>query len=183
MAAPCTAAIIGLLVCRMRTTCSYRWLTGLPNWCTRDRPANRHGTHSCTSSSPRVSVFKRSNDHADDFLAGGAVVNETDLIATFPRLYHAADRGAWPSIQRHGLLSTSALLDLYGIRGDGRLAFESQRRRTSTAVLKPGFPDVVLRDQSPMSDELLRRCLDDGMSPRQWFESLDGKVFFWTTKQ
>jgi hypothetical protein len=110
-------------------------------------------------------------------------VNETDLIATFPRLYHAADRGAWPSIQRHGLLSTSALLDLYGIRGDGRLAFESQRRRTSMAVLKPGFPDVVLRDQSPMSDELLRRCLDDGMSPRQWFESLDGKVFFWTTKQ
>jgi len=44
------------------------------------------------------------------------------LIKTFPRLYHMADRDAWPSIQRHGLLSTTALLDLFEIHGAQRKA-------------------------------------------------------------
>ena len=34
-------------------------------------------------------------------------VNEADLIATYPRLFHMAEDGSWLSIERHGLLSTS----------------------------------------------------------------------------
>jgi hypothetical protein len=43
------------------------------------------------------------------------LVNENELqelLADCLVLYHMAERGSWGSIQRHGLLSTSALLDL-----------------------------------------------------------------------
>ena len=38
-----------------------------------------------------------------------------DMARKYPFLYHMAELSSWPSIQRHGLLSTSALLDLYEI--------------------------------------------------------------------
>jgi hypothetical protein len=110
-------------------------------------------------------------------------MNEADLIAIFPRLYHVTDGGAWPSIRTHGLLSTSALLDLYGVRGPERSAFESRRRGTTMVLKREGRPDVVLRDQTPMSDKALLGCLLDGMMPQQWYETLNGKVFFWTSLQ
>ena len=37
-----------------------------------------------------------------------------ELLATYPRLWHMAMDGSWPSIEKRGLLSTSALLELYG---------------------------------------------------------------------
>lgn len=43
-----------------------------------------------------------------------------ELLRDCPVLYHMAARGSWESIQRHGLLSTSALLDLFGVMGDRR---------------------------------------------------------------
>ena len=49
-----------------------------------------------------------------------------------------AEAAAWPSIQRHGLLSTSALLDLYEVT-------EAERSR-SNATRRPDFIP------SPMSD-------------------------------
>jgi hypothetical protein len=45
-----------------------------------------------------------------------------------------------------------------------------------------GLPDALLRDQSPMSEKALIRCLD-GMTPREWYRSLNAKVFFWTSVQ
>jgi hypothetical protein len=109
-------------------------------------------------------------------------MTETDLITIFPKLYHVADGGAWPSIRTHGLLSTSALLDLYGVDGSERSAFESERRGTTMILKRDGQPDVVLRDQTPMSDKALIGCLD-GMTPQQWYEILNAKVFFWTSTQ
>jgi hypothetical protein len=109
-------------------------------------------------------------------------MTEADLIAIFPRLYHVTDGGAWPSIRTHGLLSTSSLLDLYGVVGSERSAFESERRGTTMILKREGEPDVVLRDQTPMSDKALIGCLD-GMTPRQWYETLNAKVFFWMSTQ
>ncbi len=40
---------------------------------------------------------------------------------------------------------------------------------------------AVIRDQKPMSDAALRKCLQ-GMEPRQWYETLNRKVFFWMTR-
>jgi hypothetical protein len=109
-------------------------------------------------------------------------VNETALIDIFPRLYHVTDGGAWPSVRTQGLLSTSALLDLYGVEGPARSAFESERRPTGMILKSDGLPDVLLRDQSPMTNKALFGCLD-GMTPREWYRSLNAKVFFWTSMQ
>jgi hypothetical protein len=108
-------------------------------------------------------------------------MTEAELITVFPRLFHVTDGRAWPSIQKHGLLSTSALLDLYDVRGDERLVFESRRRGTTMVLKRDGEPATVLRDQTPMSDKALFGCLVDGMTPREWYESLNHKVFFWTS--
>jgi hypothetical protein len=109
-------------------------------------------------------------------------MEETTLIDGFPRLYHVTDGGAWPSIRMHGLLSTSALLDLHDIRGPARSAFESERRPTGMTLRRNGTPNVLLRDQSPMSEKALMDCLD-GMTPREWYRSLNAKVFFWPSMQ
>ena len=109
-------------------------------------------------------------------------MNENVLIDIFPRLYHVTDGGAWPSIRTQGLRSTSTLLDLYGVQGPGRSAFESERRPTGMILKREGLPDALLRDQSPMSEKALIGCLD-GMTPREWYRSLNAKVFFWTSMQ
>ena len=79
--------------------------------------------------------------------------------ALFPRLYHATDGGAWNSIKKHGLLSTTSLLDFYEIRGEERLALESRRRPRSNSLARDGYSEIILRDQSPMSSEALRTGL------------------------
>ncbi|MEG9861289.1 MAG: hypothetical protein V6Z81_02105 [Parvularculales bacterium] len=43
-----------------------------------------------------------------------------ELIENCPKLYHMAERGSWSSIEKQGLFSTSALLDLYGYTGEER---------------------------------------------------------------
>lgn len=110
-------------------------------------------------------------------------MNEADLIVIYPRLFHVTDGGAWPSIQSHGLLSTSALLDLYGVMEPARSAFESERRARGMILQRPGWSDVLVRDQSPMSDRALLGCLTHGMTPRDWYRLLNGKVFFWTSER
>ena len=63
-----------------------------------------------------------------------------------PRLYHMSSDGAWPSLNRHGLLSTSAVLDLAGIAGQQRDRLERHRRLESVTLTIAG-EDFVLRDQ------------------------------------
>jgi hypothetical protein len=54
----------------------------------------------------------------------------TEVIATrWPRLFHMAEAGSWLAIQRYGLLSTTALLDLFEITGDDRDSIESLQSR------------------------------------------------------
>ena len=38
---------------------------------------------------------------------------------------------------------------------------------------------VLIRDQRPMPPKALRRCLTSGLTPADWFELLNSKVFFW----
>lgn len=59
-----------------------------------------------------------------------------EVIVTFPRLWHMAADGSWPSIRDRGLLSTSALLDLYEVTGDERVSLESRHRPESVASVK-----------------------------------------------
>jgi len=42
---------------------------------------------------------------------------------------------------------------------------------------------VVIRDQKPMSDAALQKCLTHGMTPAEWYETLNRKVFFWVNEE
>lgn len=110
-------------------------------------------------------------------------MREDDLVAHHPRLWHMAEDGSWPSIQAHGLLSTRALLDLYGVHGAQRAAILAERRPSSVALQAAGLPGAVVRDQKPMSDPRLRKCLDAGLAPSDWYGLLNGKTFFWLDRE
>jgi hypothetical protein len=105
-----------------------------------------------------------------------------ELLADCPTLFHMAERGSWPSIRRHGLLSTTALLDRFAVFGAERISVEARRRPKSVTLTQPGLGHAVVRDQLPMDDTGLTRCLQDGLSPEAWYRLLNGKVFFWLTR-
>jgi hypothetical protein len=105
-----------------------------------------------------------------------------ELSTRFPRLYHMAAQGSWPYIERHGLLSTSALLDLFEIHGAQREEIESRHRPECVTIGHENIGSAVIRDQRPMDDGGLRRALTDGLVPRDWYRILNDKVFFWLTR-
>ncbi|WBV42519.1 DUF7002 family protein [Pseudoroseomonas cervicalis] len=95
-----------------------------------------------------------------------------ELLSDCPVLYHMAERGSWPSIQRHGLLSTSALLDRFEVTGGRRVAIESERRSDGVVLEHPRLGRATLRDQKPMDDAGLARCLQDGLTPKRWLRNV-----------
>lgn len=115
--------------------------------------------------------------------AGETGVTTAALANAYPRLYHMAALGAWPSIRRHGLLSTSTLLDLFEITGAARKTLERTHRPTSTVIRHPRLGTATVRDQIPMSDSGLERALRDGITPPDWYELLNERVFFWLNEE
>ena len=101
----------------------------------------------------------------------------------FPRLFHMAEAGSWPSIQRHGLLSTSALLELFEVRGEQRVALEARHRPESVTLHHPRHGTAVVRDQKPMDDGGLLRSLSGGLTPTDWYQFLNARVFFWVSHE
>src|SRR5882762_11831030 len=92
-------------------------------------------------------------------------ITPNELSGRFPRLYHMAQLGSWTSIQKHGLLSTTALLDLFESRGDERFRIESCHRPESIPIVHPIHGRAVIRDQKPMSDRSVRKALVGGLKP------------------
>ena len=105
-----------------------------------------------------------------------------DFCTVYPRLYHMAEASMWPSIRQHGLLSTSALLDLYGSTGPERAAIERQRRPDFMAVDHAVLGQVLIRDQKPMTDATLAPVLVD-LVPAEWYALLNERVFFWVSEE
>lgn len=104
-----------------------------------------------------------------------------ELVRSYPNVYHMAELGSWPSIQNRGLLSTTALLDLFEIEGTERSRLESQWRPRSVTINHRVHGSAVIRDQGPMPDNELKELLV-GMDPREWYELINGKTFFWADK-
>lgn len=104
-----------------------------------------------------------------------------DLVGRYPLLYHMAEAGSWPSIRRHGLLSTSALLDRCHASGSFRRKIESEIRPASRSVSGEGFGTAVIRDQRPLIKANLEKVLD-GVSVAQYCRLLNGKTFFWVAE-
>lgn len=106
-----------------------------------------------------------------------------ELIINFPKLYHMAEESSWPNIQKHGLLSTSVILTLYGYSGTERSKIESEWRSKKMSISCNGFEDAYIRDQLPMPPDALERCLVGEMTPKEWYKLINGKIFFWTMKK
>ena len=104
-----------------------------------------------------------------------------ELVARHPVLYHMAEDGTWPSIQAHGLLSTQALVDLFGPEPDARTEILQQVRSRSITLRDPALGSVVVRDQKPL--KFLTECLLPGTSPQQFLDALNGRVVFWLTRE
>jgi hypothetical protein len=105
-----------------------------------------------------------------------------ELLNDCPTLFHMAERGSWPSIKNYGLLSTSALLDAVGLEGAERTKIEAERRPANIVLSHKGFGKFVIRDQIPMDDAGLIRCLQNGITPAEWYRILNARVFFWLTE-
>lgn len=106
-------------------------------------------------------------------------MTEDELIERHPRLWHMAADGGWEGIRDNGLMSVTRLLDLYEVEGQPRFAIESARRPQSVVLRKAGLPNAVVRDNKPMFESVLAKNLQDGLQPREWYEILNRKSFFW----
>ena len=108
---------------------------------------------------------------------------ETDLIARYPVLFHMAEAGSWPTIRKLGLLSTTAALDRFEVKGPARQALERAHRPEKVRLAHRSHGHLVLRDQKPMPAARLASCLEDDLSPADWYRILNGKTFFWATRE
>ena len=104
-----------------------------------------------------------------------------ELADRIPRLYHITDGEAWPSIERHGLLSTHQIVDRFV--DDPALADQLRTRRRLAPVTVADGPAgrVTLNDNLPLHFGRLADALDDGLTPERWLAMLNERVFFWPT--
>ena len=110
------------------------------------------------------------------------MANQEEIIITrHPLLYHMAEAGTWENIRRHGLLSTAALLRLFEVSEPQRSAIGSRYRRSREVIRHDDYGCAVIREQTPMPPGKLGLALTD-MEPSEWYELLNGKVFFWSTE-
>ena len=105
-----------------------------------------------------------------------------ELLVKCPRVFHMAHRTSWPSIEKHGLLSTTALLELFEYSGPARSKLESQWRPVSVRIEHPVHGIAWIRDQAVMPDRDLEAVLI-GVTPGEWYEFLNRKTFFWGEKR
>ena len=114
-------------------------------------------------------------------MAEGKSAKIERFASRYPRLYHMAEADSWPSIQRRGLLSTKALLDLFEYNGQSRHEIESMHRPRSVVIKNCEHSQAIIRDQKPMKPDHLQKVLV-GMTVQQWYELLNNKCFFWVKK-
>jgi hypothetical protein len=93
-----------------------------------------------------------------------------------------AEAGSWDSIVEHGLLSTSALLDLFEITGSERNRIENERRRDSVTLNHPIHGRAVVRDQKPLLESVLGKTLE-GATISEFCALLNSQVFFWVNEK
>lgn len=101
------------------------------------------------------------------------------LVATYSKLYHMAEDGSWPNIQKHGLLSTSALLDKWEYTGPEREEIECRHRPKKVCIYHKEYGKAVIRDQKAIRPEKLEKCLPPDIPVEEWYKFINRRVFFW----
>lgn len=102
------------------------------------------------------------------------------LAETYPHLFHVAYVDAWPSLERHGLLCTSSLLDLFEVDATQRVAIELRRRSQAVVISHSTHGTATVRDQKPLLEKRLATALV-GMTLSEWYRLLNAHVFLWPT--
>jgi hypothetical protein len=105
-------------------------------------------------------------------------VTVDELLRTYPRLYHMAAGGTWPSIRRHGLLPTTYIVSTSGLSASQQASLLSQRRSASVTIAHPALGAVTIRDQAPLREPFFSACMTD-VTVAQWLGLLNDRVFFW----
>lgn len=105
-------------------------------------------------------------------------VTTAELCKRYPVLYHMASFGSWPSIAKHGLLSTVSLVELFQVGEPQRTELITKQRRQSVEITHPKHGKAMIRDQKPLSEKNLARCLN-GCTAEEWYRVLNERVFFW----
>lgn len=100
------------------------------------------------------------------------------LVELYPRLFHMAAAGSWPSIHQYGLLPTSHLLETSGLSDAEQADLLGRRRATSTMIDHPVYGQITIRDQAPLREDNLAKSLTD-MNITEWLHTLNDRVFFW----
>jgi hypothetical protein len=103
---------------------------------------------------------------------------QTLFLKNYPNLYHVSLCPDAESIRRHGLMSTSGILDLLGLPVTNRESLERSQRSKAEPFEHPQFGKFILNDQIPLRTEALQRCLI-GMTPPEWYAELNERIFFW----
>jgi hypothetical protein len=110
-------------------------------------------------------------------------VTAEEFWTRYPRAFHLTHATNWPTILQHGLLSTERLLDLFEITDDVRDKVLNRRRPESVLIEHPLYGRAIIRDQRPLDESRLARCLTGGISPAQWLRVINRKVFFWVDRK
>lgn len=106
-----------------------------------------------------------------------------ELAARHPFLYHVTTPGAWESIKKNGLLSTTQLLDLFEINAEMRKTIETKRRESAIVIEHPHYGRAIINDNLPLNEKSLSKCLDHGLTTADWLRMLNSRVFFWASKE
>lgn len=104
-----------------------------------------------------------------------------NIISKYPKLYHMADNDSWLNIKKHGLLSTSALLDKWEYTGLEREIIECKHRPEMVPIYHRVYGKAVIRDQKAMRPERLKKCLPKDITVEGWCRFINNKVFFWAS--
>lgn len=106
-----------------------------------------------------------------------------EVISDSPYLYHMAMKDSWASIQQHGLLPTNELLDLFEVDDEERTSLTTKRRPQCVKIVHATYGVAIVRDQIPLHDSDLLKCLTGGLTPQDWHAVLNERVFFWLTEE
>jgi len=107
-------------------------------------------------------------------------MNLHEFIKKRPELYHLTAQGNLSIIKRSGkLYSTNKIIDL---SNDTKLSLLKRQRRPEHLIINIQEDSFSIRDQRPISEKALQKCLTDNWKCADFYEFLNDRVFTWPTK-
>lgn len=111
----------------------------------------------------------------------GNNMNIDRFIETHPFLYHLTDSRNFDLILKHKkLFSTQELVIKSDLEAEFKTSF-LRSRRPRHFVLNIDNQQYFIRDQRPISEKNLAKCLTPGWGIEDFYSLLNNRVFFWPT--